>query len=312
MTSNPPELPPKVVRNVAALGEAGEIWLARLPALVGDLERRWGVSIGATMPNATEAYVAEAASTAGEPMVVKVPIPGVEKAPRELAVLLAARGQGYVRVLEHDPASGAMLLERLGPQLAQLGYSAERQTEIICATLREAWRAPPPQLPLLTGAEKAKALAATVSSVTGNIPDACSPHTVAVALRFAEARRAAFDPAQSVLGHGDAHAWNTLADPKSGGFRFVDPEGLFIEPAHDLSISLREWSNEFLAGDPVDRGKAGCELLARLTGVEPRAIWQWGLLEDLVNGLLYLDVGSPDNAAPFLAVAEAWAASEPS
>jgi len=47
-------------------------------------------------------------------------------------------------------------------------------------------------------------------------------------------------------------------------------------------------------------------------GVDPDAIWQWGLLENLVNGLLYLDVGSPADAAPFLAVAEAWAAAEPS
>ena len=310
MMANPPELPPKVARNVAALGEIGEVWLAQLPALCADLQRRWGVSVGQTMPNATEAYVAEAASATGELVVVKVPIPGVEKAPRELAVLLAARGQGYVRLLQHHPASGAMLLERLGPQLFQLGYPVERQTEIICATLREAWRAPPPEL-LLTGARKAEALAATVTSVTRRIPDACSPHTVAVALRFAEARRAAFDPATSVLGHGDAHGWNTLADPNTGGFRFVDPEGLLIEPAHDLSISLREWSNEFLAGDPVALGKAGCDLLAGLTDVDPRAIWEWGLLEDLVNGLLYLDVGSPESAAPFLAVAEAWATAEP-
>jgi len=31
-----------------------------------------------------------------------------------------------------------------------------------------------------------------------------------------------------------------------------------------------------------------------------------------VNGCFYLDVGSPADAAPFLAVAEAWAAAEPS
>jgi len=305
-----PDLPDKVRRNLAALGVAGEEWLARLPAVAAELERRWDVAIGETMPNATEAYVAEAVSASGEPVVVKVPIPGVEKAPRELAVLLAARGEGYVRVLQHDPASGAMLLERLGPQLAQLGYAATRQTEIICATLRQAWRAPPPELPLLTGAQKAQALADTVRSVTRKFPDACSPRTAAVALRFAEERRAAFDPAASVLGHGDAHAWNTLADPKTADFRFVDPEGLFIEPAHDLSISLREGSHEFLAGDPLKLGRAGCQRLAHLATVDPRAIWQWGLLEILANGLLYLDVGSPDDAAPFLAVAEAWATAE--
>jgi streptomycin 6-kinase len=311
MTADPPELPPKVVRNVAAMGESGAAWLTRLPALVAELQGRWGVTIGRTMPNATEAYVAETTSSQGETTVLKIPTPGGDRARRELGVLLAADGRGYVRLLQHDPASGAMLLERLGPQLFQLGYPIERQIEIICATLQDARRPPPPDLPLMTGAQKADSLADAVRSISPRFAGACSAQTVEAALRFAAQRRAAFDPATAVLGHGDAHCWNTLQDPAAGGFKFVDPEGLFIEPAHDLSISLREWSDDVLAGDPVERGRARCALLSRLTGVDPTPIWQWGLLENLVNGLLYLDVGAPDDAAPFLAVAEAWAASEP-
>ena len=225
-------------------------------------------------------------------------------------MLLAAAGRGYVRVLQHDPASGAMLLERLGPQLFQLGYPIERQIGIICATLREAWRPLPPDLRLMTGAEKADSLAEAIRTITPKFAGACSARTVRVALRFAERRRSAFDPATSVLGHGDAHCWNTLAEPASGGFKFVDPDGLFIEPAHDLSISLREWSGDFLAGDAVARGRARCDLLAGLGGAAPDAIWQWGLLENLVNGLLYLEVGASEQGAPCLAVADAWAAAE--
>ena len=78
----------------------------------------------------------------------------------------------------------------------------------------------------------------------------CSEKVVEVALRFAKARRDAFDPADSVLAHGDAHAWNTLLDSKTGECKFVDPDGLLIERAYDLSISMREWSAELLAGDP--------------------------------------------------------------
>jgi len=306
-----PHLPPKVARNLAAMGETGAIWLARLPGLVAGLERRWDIIVGEAMPNATEAYVASATSSQGEPGVLKVPIPGAQKAGRELRVLLAAQGRGYARALQHDPASGSMLLERLGPQLFQLGYPVERQIEAICATLLEARQVSGAGLQLMTGAQKADSMAETVRAVTARFDGACSPRTIEAALRIGQQRRDAFDPATSVIGHGDAHAWNTLQDPKSVGFKFVDPDGLFIEPAHDLSITLREGCNDFLAGDPVERGRERCELLARLTGVDPDPIWQWGLLESLVNGLLYLDVGSPDDAAPFLAVAEAWAAAEP-
>jgi streptomycin 6-kinase len=130
-----------------------------------------------------------------------------------------------------------------------------------------------------------------------------------VGLRFAAARRDVFHPSHSVVGHGDAHAWNTLSDPASEGFKFVDPDGLFIEPAHDLSISLREWSRE-LSPDPVGLGRERCALLARLTGVDATAIWQWGYIERLVNGLQYRRVGSPELAHEFISVAEAWAAAE--
>ena len=38
-----------------------------------------------------------------------------------------------------------------------------------------------------------------------------------------------------------------------------------------------------------------------------RAIWQWGFIERLANGLRYKEVGPEEIAPEFLAVAEAWA-----
>ena len=311
MTPGRFKLGDKVLRNLAGRGEAGALWRTGLPALVAGLERRWNIVAGDVFPTATEAYAAPALAAGGEEVVLKISIPGVEKAQREIDVLKAADGNGFVRLLRHDPASGAILLERLGPQLAEAGLSMEVQIEILCATLKQAWAMPALELPLQTGAQKAQKLAADIERVVAKIQGACSAHTAAIGLRFARERQAAFDPKSSVIGHGDAHVWNTLRDPKSGGYKFVDPEGNFIERAHDLSISMREWPGEFLAGDPLERGRARCALLARLSGVDARAIWQWGLIEQLVNGLLYKESGSDADAAPFLAVAEAWAKSEP-
>jgi hypothetical protein len=62
-----------------------------------------------------------------------------------------------------------------------------------------------------------------------------------------------------------------------------------------------------LAGDPVASGRMRCALLSRLTGVPQSAIWQWGFIERLVNGLRYIEVGLEENAVGFLAVVEAWA-----
>ena len=307
MTIRPVHLRDKVLRNIAAQGEAGASWLEALPSLLGRLEVEWSIKIGRLFPNATEAFVSEAVTASGQPVALKIPIAGLAKAGRERSLLQAASGRGYVRLLRHDTSSGAMLLERLGLQLATLDFPIEDQIRVICRTLQDAWMPMPPCAEFPTGAAKASDMSSYISTVWPRLGRPCSARVVEVALRFAEVRRDAFDPADSVLAHGDPHAWNTLLDLKTNQCKFVDPDGLFIERAHDLSISMREWSAELLAGDPVAVGRKRCALLSRLTGVQENTIWQWGFIERLVNGLRYIEVGPEENAGEFLAVVEAWA-----
>jgi streptomycin 6-kinase len=297
----------KVLKNLDARGAAGVRWLAQLPVLIARLEADWHIKVGQTFPNATEAFAAEAVGADGTACALKIPIVGVEKTEREIRFLDAAGGRGYVRLMRADAESGAMLLERLGPQLAQSGLPIDEQMAVICATLKHAWMKSLPGVHLLTGAEKAgqtgSCIERTWMRLNGSRPDA----VLDVARRFVEARRNAFNPDTAVVAHGDAHAWNLLSDP--GGYKFIDPEGLFIEPAHDVSISMREWNAEF-AGDPVALGHKRCALLAKLSGADETAIWQWGYLETLVNGLLYTESRQEDLANGFLDVAEAWARAE--
>ena len=111
-----------------------------------------------------------------------------------------------------------------------------------------------------------------------------------------------------MLAHGDAHAWNTLLVPGSAPqrFKFIDPDGLFIEPAYDLAIPMREWSEDLLAGNPLERAVQRCRRLATLTGVDEEAIWQWGFIERVSTALLCLKVGLA-GGRDMLAVAEACA-----
>jgi len=60
----------------------------------------------------------------------------------------------------------------------------------------------------------------------------------------------------------------TRCSIRANHYKFIDPDGLFIERAHDPSISMREWSAELLAADPVASGRKRCALLSRLTGVQ--------------------------------------------
>lgn len=200
------------------------------------------------------------------------------------------------------------MLERLGSQLAELGLPVEAQMEVICATLRAAWRPLPEGARFMTGAEKARSLGEFIEATWVELGRPCPERTVEVALRYAEERRRCFEPAQAVLAHGDAHPWNTLRVPGEGPerFKFVDPDGLFIERAYDLGILMREWTAELLSGDPLVLGDSRCRRLSELTGVEPGPIWQWGLIERVSTGLLCLKVGL-EEARDLLTVAGAWA-----
>ncbi|MCC7267805.1 MAG: phosphotransferase [Caulobacteraceae bacterium] len=298
-----------VRRRAGLLGEAGASWLIGVDDLADDLAREWGLSLGASLQGGTEALVLEATLADGRPAILKLMLPGIDRHGGELATLRLAAGRGYAEVYRHDIARRAVLMERLGPQLHELGWPVAAQIEAICATLKVAWVRPASMTGLMTGADKAVTLARLISRRFEATGRPCAERTIEVALAFAEDRRRAYDPAAAVLVHGDPHAWNTLqvpgADPPR--FKFVDPDGLFAEPAYDLGIAMREWEDELLAGDPLALGRARCALLSRLTGVPEEPIWQWGFLERVSTGLLLKEMGLDELAGNFLAVAEAWA-----
>jgi len=152
----PSPVPPSlVVRNKAlAVGAAG--WIEDLPELVARMERDWRITVGRPYDDATEAFVARATLADGTPAVLKLMIPRPDEPARhEIAVLRLTEGDGCVRLLRSDETRGALLLERLGRPLEQLGLPTRRRHEILCAVARRVWR-PAAGSGLPTGAEKGR------------------------------------------------------------------------------------------------------------------------------------------------------------
>jgi streptomycin 6-kinase len=307
-TQNPFQLPDKVRRKAASLGERGLTWLADLPGYVAEIERRWAIKVGPPFRRGSEAFVAEARTLDGQDVVLKIAIPGIDPTRQEVRTLRAAMGRGYAKLIRSDEAKNTMLLERLGAPLHELGLSSDRQIGLICATLKEAWMPLPEGESFVTGAERAIELSRTIEQHWGTLGKPCSEHTVDLALTYADRRRLAFDPTQSVLVHGDAHQSNTLSAPGSAtGFKLIDPDGAFTERAFDLAISMREWGPTMPIGDPLQLGRHRCRLLAELTGVEQQPIWEWGLIQCVWNGLLLKQIGLDQLASVEFAMADAWA-----
>jgi streptomycin 6-kinase len=310
MTKRTFDLPAEVQSTLVYRGADGARWLSELPEFVRDLEQEWNITVGAVVNGGSEALVAHATTADGGDAIVKIGVPGPTGFEQEVRTLVLANGRGYVKVLRHDAKRRVMLQELLGPQLAELKLPIRDQIEVICTTMREAWIDVPEGLPLLTGSEKARNLAEMIRSAWQELERPCSERAVEHALAFADSRARAYDAAASVLVHGDAHNQNTLltagADPSDfSAYRFVDPDGMRAEPALDLAIPMRSWSEELLAGDAPALAHERCEFISRLTGVASEPIWQWGYMERMSTGLYLMQLGWHEEGLGMLKVADA-------
>ncbi len=292
-------------------GPAGVAWLDTLDDLAAGLARDWNITFGEPLHGGSEALILPATLADGSEAILKAIIPGAETWESEVAVLRAANGRGYARLYQHDVARRAVLVERLGPALITTNLPVDEQIRIICDTLREAWQCPPDGLTLMTGAEKADSLVVFIDEMLALTGQICHPRTIELAREYARRRRDAFDAATALVGHGDSHHGNLLSVPGSdpATYRFVDPDGLFIEPAYDAGLCLRSWTDELLAGDPVSLAHQRTELLASHTGLEPQPIWEWGYIERISTGLLLHHLNVPKEAGKMLQVADALAMS---
>jgi streptomycin 6-kinase len=196
-----------------------------------------------------------------------------------------------------DAGRGALLLERLGASLHDLGPPMAQRHEILCATAQRVWRAAPDS-GLPNGEEKARWLGAWIAQAWDELDRPCTPAAVDQALACADRRARAHDPARAVLVHGDVHQWNALAAGE--GFKLVDPDGLVAEPEYDLGIIMREDPLELLDEGSVARAGR----LAARTGLDATAIWEWGVVERVSTGLLGVKVGLQPVAGQMLHVAD--------
>jgi len=89
--------------------------------------------------------------------------------------------------------------------------------------------------------------------------------------------------------HGDVHQWNALRTVD--GYTLADPDGLPAEAEYDLGVIMLEDPLE-LEGDGHGRSR----WLARRTGLDEHAIWQWGAAERVSTGLLLVKIGLEPSA----------------
>ena len=270
------DIPAAVRRKFTADGETA--WLDALPEILAEVAAGWSLALGRTFEDGTEAVVVEATTDDGTAAVVKIGLPShAGQLALEATALRLADGHGCVRLLRHDAARSALLLERLGRSMHAVGLPRGQRHDLLCDAAMQLWRPVDLEVPLPTGAHKARRMAELIPQLWEETDRPCAEATVADAVACAERRAAAHDDERAVLVHGDVHQLNAL-QAADGSFKLIDPDGLRAEPECDIGIILRCDPGEDDLHTRADR-------LAARTGLDRTAIWEWGAAERVMSGL---------------------------
>ena len=292
------DLDPAVRANVLNWeGEAGAAWLRALPAVVEALGVRWELhDFGAPLPGGSHSYVVPVRYPAGA-AVLKLPLLGDENR-LEPEALRVYDGDGAVRLLRHDPDSGAMLLEACSPGMP-LGDHGDREAaiDIACGLLRRLRREPPVGHSFTTVASRAAGWAGEFEAeLRRDVRDGPRPLVEEAAYL---ARGLAVDARPGVLVNRDAHRGNFLAAEREP-WLLIDPKPLVGDPAFDAGYLLAD-----LAGGSPDQSDVQ-HLVARLAAglqVEAERVRAWALIRAVDNIFWFRDMGQAAPAETRLAEA---------
>ena len=215
--------------------EAGERWLASLPRIVSELTRQWDLRLTGTNFGGYVSYVVPA-DRHSVPVVLKVQWPH-DECEYEADALRVWDGAGAVRLLAHDPARHALLLERCAPGTPLSGASVDHLAVLI-GLLPRLWK--PVGQPFRSLSEEAHSWAATLYSDWETAGKPCERKLIdATATFLAELSD---DPTEQVLVHQDLHGDNILAAEREP-WLVIDPKPLAGERAFSLAPIIR--SGEF-------------------------------------------------------------------
>jgi streptomycin 6-kinase len=219
--------------------DEGAEWLAGLPALAESLLERWHLTVDGE-PMHGVCALALPVRRAGEQAVLKVTWPH-EEAEHEALALRLWDGEGAVRLLAHDPADWAMLLERLDPTTSLLDVPISEAVAVAAELMRTLDRPAPPGL---------GTVAATAARWVGEFPEQNTGLVPAELVAQAVAYCRELGPrSANRLVNQDLHYENVLRGTRAP-WLLIDPKPIAGDPEFGLFQLL---SNRFDESTPDSR-----------------------------------------------------------
>ena len=266
-------------------GEAGRAWIEAAPDLAAGLLDRWALQPDGAPTCGAVALVVPVARADGTLAVLKLQ-PVTNDTVGEPDALRGWNGNGAVRLLDHDPASGSMLLERLDADRALAGVHDDLAALQILSELLA-------RLNAVLAPAGLRRLSDVGADLLDRVPRALALVRDPSQQRLIKAGASALEevlpePGDRLL-HDDLHYFNILAphpaDPREPWLA-IDPKPLAGDPGFELLPALHNrWEGAAATGDLPRAIRRRFDLMTDILGLDRKRATRWTLARILQNVL---------------------------
>ncbi|WP_374196449.1 aminoglycoside phosphotransferase family protein [Streptomyces sp. b94] len=262
-------------------GAAGRAFIDGLPALAAGFLDRWELRLDGPSMHGWAALVLPVVRPDGTPAVLKLQLLDEETEGEPVALRLWD-GDGAVRLLDHDPATGTMLLERLDASRTLSHVEDSREAVLVIARLLAHLTATPAPPGVRRLGDIARGMLERTPWALERIADPADRRLIADCA--AAVREVADEPGDRLL-HWDLHYDNVLAADRARWLA-IDPKPLAGDPGFDLLPAL---DNRYDPGETRWRFDAMTDVLR----LDPERARAWSLGRVLQNSLWNVEDGDP-------------------
>jgi streptomycin 6-kinase len=278
----PPTLP--VVTQLGRI-DGARSWLDSLPSLIEEVRDEFGLRLAEPLHGGSCSWVAPARLGDGTPVIVKIGWPHREMFGEPTALKLW-NGEGAVRLLAHDPARHALVLERCEPgqPLATSSGTTDERLAAGCGVLRQLWACPAP--PGGDGIDALDAVTAGWADLVEERMDRLKPgYDPGLVGEGAGLLRALpLSAGHRVVLHGDFNPGNVLS-AGSGRWLAIDPKPMIGDPAYDPWPLLEQVDDPFAHPDPAKVLRQRVERVSDELSLDPQRIVAWAVARRVETAL---------------------------
>ncbi|MEV4107831.1 aminoglycoside phosphotransferase family protein [Nonomuraea sp. NPDC049695] len=282
-------------------GEAGRAWSAGLPALGERYLEEWGLRLDGEPRHGVVSLVLPVVREDGTKAALKLQPVNDENA-TEVHGLRTWAGDGSVRLLDSDPDTGTLLLERLEADRSLSSVPDDMEALGVLTELLARLVSYPAPEGLRRLGDITQAMLDDVEQALKSLPRERDRHWMR---RCASAvAELVSEPGDRLL-HWDLHYDNVLAADREPWLS-IDPKPLAGDPCFDLWPALHNRWEAVLATGDVTRGVLRrFDFMVDRLGLDPQRAAGWTLGRILQNALWDVEDGESELKEIDLAIAEA-------